>query len=105
MTKHSPGPWTLTSQVAGDEDISIYGVTPVHKNPRWIARVYGQGRLARKDPETAANAALLLAAPDMLAAIEDVLSWHDFSDDMHKPIEVRAAYMRARAAIAKAKGE
>lgn len=41
---------------------------------------------------------------DMLAALKDCLGWHDFADDLHKPIEVRAAYMRARAAIAKATG-
>ena len=35
------------------------------------------------------------------AALHDVLGWHDYSNDMHKPIEVRAAYMRARAALAK----
>ncbi len=33
------------------------------------------------------------------AALHDVLGWHDYSNDMHKPIEVRAAYMRARAAL------
>ena len=33
------------------------------------------------------------------AALRDCLSWHDYSNDMHKPIEVRAAYMRARAAL------
>jgi len=33
------------------------------------------------------------------AALREVLSWHDYSNDMHKPIEVRAAYMRARAAL------
>ena len=33
------------------------------------------------------------------AALRDCLGWHDYSNDMHKPIEVRAAYMRARAAL------
>lgn len=33
------------------------------------------------------------------AALRECLSWHDYSNDMHKPIEVRAAYMRARAAL------
>jgi len=42
------------------------------------------------------------AAPDLAEALKDVLSWHDFADDMHKPVEVRAAYMRARAALARA---
>lgn len=32
-------------------------------------------------------------------ALRDCLGWHDYSNDMHKPIEVRAAYMRARAAL------
>ncbi len=50
------------------------------------------------------DARLIAAAPDLLAALEDCLSWHDFSDDLTKPIEVRAPYMRARSAIAKAKG-
>ena len=33
------------------------------------------------------------------AALREILGWHDYSNDMHKPIEVRAAYMRARAAL------
>jgi len=41
---------------------------------------------------------------ELLEALEDVLGWHDDADNLYKPIEVRAAYMRARAAIAKAKG-
>jgi Lar family restriction alleviation protein len=32
-------------------------------------------------------------------ALRDCLGWHDFADDLTKPIEVRAAYMRARAAL------
>ena len=50
-------------------------------------------------------ARLFAAAPELLEALEDVLGWHDDADNLHKPIEVRAAYMRARAAIAKVKGE
>ena len=33
------------------------------------------------------------------AVLRECLSWHDYSNDMHKPIEVRATYMRARAAL------
>lgn len=32
-------------------------------------------------------------------ALQECLGWHDYSNDMHKPIEVRAAYMRARALL------
>lgn len=52
-----------------------------------------------------AYATLFTAAPVLLAALEEVLGWHDDADDPHKPIEVRASYMRARAAVALAKGE
>jgi len=41
---------------------------------------------------------------DLVEALEECLGWHDFSNDMHKPIEVRAAYMRAREIITKARG-
>ena len=54
------------------------------------------------EPIKDATATLFAAAPDLLEALKDVLSWHDFADDMHRPVEVRAAYMRARAALAKA---
>ena len=42
--------------------------------------------------------------PELLEALEGILSWRDDADNLHKPLEVRAAYMRARAAIARAKG-
>jgi hypothetical protein len=29
-------------------------------------------------------------------ALRDCLGWHDYADDLHKPVEVRAAYVRAR---------
>lgn len=41
---------------------------------------------------------------ELLATLKNCLSWHDFADDLHQPIEVRAAYMRACATLAKAEG-
>jgi hypothetical protein len=35
-------------------------------------------------------------------AMRDCLGWHDYADDLHKPVEVRAAYMRARKLIKEA---
>lgn len=52
-----------------------------------------------------AYATLFAAAPDLLSALVEVLGWNDDADNPHKPIEVRAAYMRAHAAIAKANGK
>ena len=57
-------------------------------------------RLREWNREIALNARELVAENERLrAALHDVLGWHDYSNDMHKPIEVRAAYMRARAAL------
>ena len=42
----------------------------------------------------------MLANAALREALKEVLSWHDYTDDMHKPVEVRAAYMRARATLA-----
>lgn len=46
------------------------------------------------------------ASAERIKALEeglrDCLSWHDYADDLHKPIEVRAAYMRARALLKEA---
>ena len=58
---------------------------------------------AKKDAEIASLLNTLANARTesikLRAALHDVLGWHDYSNDMHKPIEVRAAYMRARAAL------
>ena len=57
-------------------------------------------RLREWNAEIALNAREFVAEIERLrAALHDVLGWHDYSNDMHKPIEVRAAYMRARAAL------
>lgn len=74
MTKHTPGPWTADGEDS-DWEINFNGIS--------IAEVYDE-----------ADARLIAAAPDMLAALE----------------AVEADYIKAdlrvivRAAIAKAKG-
>lgn len=57
-------------------------------------------RLREWNREIALNARDFAAENERLrAALREILGWHDYSNDMHKPIEVRAAYMRARAAL------
>ncbi len=51
------------------------------------------------------DARLIAAAPELVEALREVLGWHDDADNLHKPIEVRAAYMRARALLAKIDGD
>jgi len=57
---------------------------------------------ARADAAEAEAKDAMLANAALREALKEVLSWHDYTDDMHKPVEVRAAYMRARAALARA---
>lgn len=53
------------------------------------------------EQDLAANARLIAAAPDLLAALEDMLNLTLDEDD----IAVSSRIIKARAAIAKAKGE
>lgn len=55
---------------------------------------------ARADKAEAEAKDAMLANAALREALKEVLSWHDYTDDMHKPVEVRAAYMRARATLA-----
>lgn len=63
-------------------------------------------RNAGSDPETDANARLIVAAPDMLAAAQDVLDW---MDNMVERKGIAPGWLaienRLRAAVAKVKGE
>ena len=114
MSGFTPGPWRVVYYDCGDRayrdhngpcpsiDAEGQDACVVHwdgfKQEYWSSANGDQRQIE-------ANARLIAAAPDMLEALTDCLGWHDFADDLHKPIEVRAAYMRARAAISKATGE
>lgn len=84
MTQHTPGPWVIG--LREDQTIFTEGL-------RRVATVEG----ARKDWR--ANARLIAAAPDMLAALEDI---RDYIDDPNMPM--RELLARVSAAIAQAKG-
>jgi len=82
MTQHTPGPWFAHN----------IGLGPNGAGPF----TYPLGN----DPDkAAANARLIAAAPDMLAALEDIA---EFIDDPNMPMGELMA--RVRGAIAKAKG-
>lgn len=100
--KHTPGPWELfeTTNHEGDETISIRG------NGEFIATMDVQsikGEPYALPPNSAANARLIAAAPDLLEALKDIAetasycdSWESFPEDQLN---------RAFAAISKAEGE
>lgn len=88
MSKHTPGEWRIDLHSAHDKMIPIAGRGP------------GQIAFVDQDDidtdEAAANAALIAAAPDLLAALEDIVR--------HGHARGYLILERARAAIRKAKG-
>ncbi len=90
-TKHTPGPWALYPYPTRPY------FTQVHVNGAAIADVYASGLL--KPEETTANARLIAAAPDLLAALK-VLMHPDGLSLRNMPLNVN----QARAAIQKAEG-
>jgi hypothetical protein len=97
---HTPGPWHLL-QFGTVEFIDG------HKEPAWqvMSCHPHEGLPHQTDARIAqnltneANARLITAAPDLLTALEEMTGWFGTDDGL------RGGIGRARAAIAKAKGE
>ena len=84
-TKHTPGPWTVADE-AGDLVLTVRGI-----NDEFIADL------------SIANAHLIAAAPDLLAALLDIVAIDD--GDISALWPYCDLFDNARAAIAKATGE
>lgn len=82
MNKHTPAPWHVANgvQIRSERD-QIAKV--------WMMR-HGEGQ---------ANAHLIAAAPDLLEALAEVVEWLELGD------HAGPMHSKARAAIAKARGE
>ena len=95
---HTPGPWNIEEDSMRDE-LSI-GHNRVSVGRREIALV-GVGYEEDIDQEQRANARLIAAAPELLEALQTLVTFSDFNDE-----ESHATFVRqldgARAAIAKA---
>ena len=126
QTTHTPGPWVVGTDTTGLEVCTVYGVptqpTEDGKGQEYVYVHYP--RIVDNDfyfptrEENLANARLISAAPDLLAALEDSnaainamaaqvdAEWrnHDKAGDRNDKI-VRAFREKARAAIAKARGQ
>lgn len=93
MTTHTKGPWEIktvnNTRVQGARHIFAAG---------WPGKLICEGAYGATLEESDANARLIAAAPDLLAALADCLVWlaQDDSDSG------RAYAQRARAAIEKA---
>ena len=97
MSKHTPGPWQIKRHFdPGYKFISAQKHTA-------LAQVVWCMEDEDRSPECEANAHLIAAAPDLLGALNSLLEYlHEY--DLDYP-EAAPVFDKARAAIAKAKGE
>ena len=95
VSLHTPGPWRFNPRVecAGTVSADAVGLRVA------LICAPGTGRTS----ETDANANLIAAAPDLLAALIDVLGWVPNGGAWHTDAPMKSVE-RARAAIAKAAG-
>lgn len=98
MSKHTPGPW-----LQGEDGYSLgNGVVysrHANGNPKDICTIRGWG------DECKHNAALIAAAPDLLVVAQEFLEALEEEGLLCECGEVDCRTSRARAAIAKARGE
>jgi hypothetical protein len=94
--KHTPGPWTITPpNGTTDDNVSHSICVPFCR----LADVQEVG----KPGESEANAQLISAAPDLLAALKTCADWLSRSvcvDDLEMAANARAAIARAEGGAA-----
>lgn len=98
--KNTPGPWAVHPEECDRPYIRVRGTQlgTRHKVANVLTPVY-EGVHAREAEETRANARLIAAAPELLAALQNMLSRFGGATAKETPAE-----KQARAAIAKATG-
>lgn len=100
MSEHTPGPWKVNLSTPAD-GFECYWITacPVSNQERELATVTGP-----HNANNGANAHLIAAAPDLLAALKQMVA--DYGD-VPEPYDSdgQAVISAARAAVAKADGQ
>ena len=104
--KHTPGPWNVRIDLPdmdGDEISQIVKIDPkVGGMDYGIAQVHFHG--GEFGPQERADAALIAAAPDLLAALEMLILHADAKAHLPSTLNFSAPIQAARVAVAKAKG-
>lgn len=85
---HTPGPWQFEKPNQTCTDETVFRKMPIHDNPDYICRVYGEGVTTSVGvPERNANLALIADAPLLLArckrletALEELVAEFDEAD-------------------------
>lgn len=75
-TKHTPGPWEIWTDDDG-KSYSVVSLSMTTKNT--ICYIYGNRAQARKK----IDARLIAAAPDLVEAVRNALSFYDGLDRLH----------------------
>ena len=100
-TKHTPGPWYICDEYEGAIPIDAPPASTGRDDSVEICRVSYDS-----ESEQAANAALIAAAPEMLAQLKQLYAAHKFSLDTGAAYVVdEMAVTFIAAAIAKAEGK
>ena len=94
MSGHTPGPWGIRTYNYGDHR-DAEGIFPVGQVINLVPCVYG-----RTLEQCDANAKLIAAAPELLAACRAALAL--LSDSDAEPTDADAVTVTVRAALAKA---
>lgn len=87
--RHAPGPWATKPQGEANHHAILL------ENGKWLAALQFNGELTEAQQE--ASARLIVAAPELLAALKDLLNYENLG--AYDRADVRK---QARAAIAKA---
>jgi hypothetical protein len=114
MSTHTPGPWNARRAPKETEVASVGGIEvslsrgdqwAIDADDRWIelATVYTSG--GEFETTSEANARLIAAAPDLLAALKDVLDLLDEWMRDNTGSRELELLERCEAAIAKAEGQ
>lgn len=96
MTEHTPGPWVFEASTPSD-GFECYWVTPELLGTP-LCDVRGP-----QNPENEANARLIAAAPDLLAALKDFVETTELTSFAR--INPHGVYATAKAVIAKVEGK
>ena len=95
MTKHTPGPWFAVGAWVEVEDDNVAYICTCHPDD------IQQGHLGRSDAEIMANARLIAAAPELLAAAQTIMENLDgmvgevtsgYHEDIIAPLRDAIAY-------------
>ena len=105
MSAHTPGPWVFIKEsgTPGKDDNDMGGI---HAPGVEVVCWFGNGTTyypSEGSPPSEANGRLMASAPELLAALKDVVGWVPGSSAFFTDGS-SAAVERARAAIAKAEG-